>query len=93
LKTLLSAARVGAIRDLLNRWDPAGVRAQEGGPADHYDSCLPWIVSLVQGGSSLADLTDHLSDLRTETMGLQADRARDREIAQAILALAQAGAD
>jgi hypothetical protein len=90
LKTRLSAAQVGEIRNLLNRWDPAGVRQPgEDGPAGHYDSCLPWIVSLVQGGGSVVDLTDHLSDLRTDTMGLPADRARDREIAQAIVALTE----
>jgi hypothetical protein len=46
-------------------------------------------VSQIQGGSSVGDLADHLGDLRTETMRLPADPARDREIAQAIVALAK----
>jgi len=86
---LLSSAQVAEIRKLLNRWDPAGLRPDDGGPADHYDSHLPWIVLQVQGGSSATDLCDHLGDLRTETMRLPPDRARDREIAEAILAVAQ----
>jgi hypothetical protein len=86
---LLSSAQVAEIRKLLNRWDPAGLRPDDGGPADHYDSHLPWIVLQVQGGSSAADLCDHLGELRTETMRLPPDRARDREIAEAIVALAK----
>lgn len=88
MKVLLSASQVREIRNLLNRWDPIGVRGEGDGPEDQYDSYLPLIVSLVQGSCSVLDLTDHLDNLRTETMELDADRNADRAIAEAILALA-----
>ena len=48
---------------------------------DEYDSYAPHIVSLVQQGSSEKQLTNHLEELRTLTIGVGKDRGRDKEIA------------
>lgn len=58
----------------------------EGGPADEYDSYAPHIVSMVAQGCSMEALVDHLEIIRVETIGVEANRAWDREIAAEILA-------
>ena len=70
---------------ILRRWDPIGVRPGEFAPADEYDSYAPHIVSLVVGGCSIAQLSQHLEDLRIRTIGVEANGERDGETAAEIV--------
>jgi len=73
--------QVHAVQEILRRWDPIGVCPGEFAPADEYDSYAPHIVSMVIGGCSIAQLSQHLEYLRTHTIGVEANRKRDLRIA------------
>ncbi len=53
--------------------------------ADEYDSYAPHIVSMVAQGCSIEQLSNHLERLRTETMEMEANPQRDRDVASEIL--------
>ena len=77
-------ADVDAIRRvLISDWDPIGC----GVPEDEYDSYIPVIYRLMQGHAGVEGLANHLEKLETESMGLRADPARNRRIAQMLLDL------
>ena len=63
-------AKIRAVEAILRRWDPIGVEPGVVAPADEYDSYAPHIVSMVDSGGSVADVTVHLGKLATENMGL-----------------------
>jgi hypothetical protein len=55
----------------LRRWDPINVEPGKVAPSEEYDSYAPHIVSMVESGCTVAELTAHLECLRVETMGLK----------------------
>jgi hypothetical protein len=73
--------QIHAVEAILRRWDPIGVRPGEFAPADEYDSYAPHIVTMVIGGCTIAQLSQHLGHLRTHTIGVEANRKRDLRIA------------
>lgn len=77
--------QVGVVEAVLRRWDPIGVRSDQDGPTDEYDSYAPHIVSMVAQGCSLADLRAHLHWIRTVMIGVEANPERDAEVAGEIL--------
>ena len=77
--------RVAMVQDILRRWDPIGVAPGEFWPADEYDSYAPSIVSMVVQGCTPEELSKHLEVIRVETIGVEANPDRDREIAGEIL--------
>jgi len=77
--------RVSLVQDILRRWDPIGVTPGEAAPAGEYDSYAPHIVSMVAQGCLLEELEEHLRVIRVDTMCVEPDRDRDREIAYEIL--------
>ena len=78
-------AKVRIVEEILRRWDPIGVMPGEAAPSDEYDGYAPHIVSLVQQGCSDVQLTKHLEQLRTNTIGVGQDRRLDKEIANEIV--------
>jgi hypothetical protein len=86
-------AHIHAVEAILRQWDSIGVRSGEFAPADEYDGYAPHIVSMVIGGCSIAQLTQHLEHLRTCTMGVQANRKRDLRIAIDIVRALRTKAD
>ena len=79
------AAQVREVEAILRQWDPIGVSPGAGAPLDEYDNYAPHIVSMVASGCSHADLSNHLHDLRTATIGVGENRSRDSEVAHQIL--------
>ena len=77
--------RVSTVEEILRRWDPIGVDPGNLAPADEYDSYAPHIVSMVAQGCSIEELFRHLGVIRVETIGVESDPSRDREIASEIL--------
>jgi hypothetical protein len=75
-----------AVEAVLRRWDPIDVLPGDVAPADEYDSYAPGVVSMLAGGCSVAELAIHLERIRTETMGLGADRRRDTAFAEELVA-------
>ncbi len=69
------------IESVLRDWDPIGVSAFVG---DEYDSYAPMIAQLLTNGVDEAKLINHLSQIETNTMGLQGDRVRCAEIARCL---------
>jgi hypothetical protein len=76
---------VSMVQGILRRWDPIGVSPGKFGPADEYDSYAPHIVSMVAQGCSTEELSRHLEVIRVETIGVEANPDRNREIACEIL--------
>jgi hypothetical protein len=67
-----AAARdIRAVEAILRRWDPINVEPGRVAPSDEYDSYAPHIVSMVESGCTVAELTAHLECLCVETMGLK----------------------
>jgi hypothetical protein len=58
-------------------WDPIG-----GVPRDEYETYAPQIASLLRKGGSPDDVAAALGKIRTETIGLPPNPARDREVAE-----------
>ena len=79
------AAQVREVEAILRQWDPIGAGPDAGAPLDEYDSYAPHIVSMVAAGSSHTDLSNHLHELRTVTIGMGENRSRDSEVADQIL--------
>jgi hypothetical protein len=77
--------RVSLVQEILRRWDPIGIAPGKFGPADEYDSYAPHIVSMVAQRCSLDELRLHLEVIRVETIGVEPNPDRDREIAGEIL--------
>ena len=84
---------IHAVEAILRRWDPIGVRPGEFAPADEYASYAPHIVTIVIGGCSVAQLSQHLEHLRTHTIGVEANRKRDLRIAIDIVRALRTQAD
>ena len=77
--------RVSTVQEILRRWDPIGVLPGEFAPADEYDSYAPHIVTMVTQGCSIVELHKQLEVIRVETIGVESNPIRDREIAGEIL--------
>lgn len=75
------------VEEVLRRWDPIGVARGDLAPADEYDSYAPHVVSLLSGGTSVTELAGHLEHVRTVTIGLAADPARDTKCAEELIRL------
>ncbi len=78
-------AAVHHVEEVLQRWDPIGVTPGEFAPSDEYDSYAPHIVSLLSAGASATELSAHLEQIRTVTIGLPADRSRDTKCAEELV--------
>jgi hypothetical protein len=76
---------IATVQQILRRWDPIGVRPGEFAPDDEYDSYAPPIVSMVVQGCTLEQLCKHLGVLRGDTIGVELNPRRDREVAAEIL--------
>ena len=73
------------LRDLVMRvWDPIGVAVFEDAAADEYDNYLPTIGRLLEEAATPDELAQHLSGIRTGTMGLGSHGEADRRAAIAI---------
>ena len=77
--------RVSRVEEILRRWDPIGVDPGNLAPTDEYDAYAPHIVSMVAQGCSIEELCEHLGVIRMETIGVESNESRDREIAGKIL--------
>lgn len=77
--------RVAKVQEILRRWDPIGIQPGEMAPADEYDSYAPHLVSIVAQDCSRELLCAHLEALRKDTIGVEADRETDCEIADEII--------
>jgi hypothetical protein len=86
-------ARVRIVGEVLRRWDPIGIRPGEFGPADEYDDYAPHIVTMVDRGCSLDELTGHLERIRTAAMGLEDGPENDARFAREILGSLRGGRD
>jgi hypothetical protein len=77
-----------AVKEILFReWDPIGINSD---PAcsDEYDSYVNTIVRHLQTGADEYKMTEHLSNLRRVSMGLNsADEERDCHIARRLINL------
>ena len=79
--------QVRAVQTILRRWDPIGVGPGTGDwPDNEYDGYAAHIVSLVAQGCSADELTNHLTQLRRDTIGVGGDVGSDAAIADEILA-------
>ncbi len=79
---------IGAVREILRRWDPIGVipgLLENELPPDEYDDYAPYIVGMLRRGAGLGDLASHLSHCRTDAMGLPPDSAADQQTAGMLL--------
>jgi hypothetical protein len=76
---------VDAIRRvLIAEWNPIGC----GVPDDEYDSYIPAIYRLMQGGrAGVVGLASHLEKIEIHSMGLQANPERNRRVAILLLEL------
>lgn len=80
-----AVAQIRTVEEILRRWDPIGILPGDFAPADEYDDYAPHVVSLVAGGISIEQLTQHLENVRTQVIGVEANRDHDCKIAKAIL--------
>jgi hypothetical protein len=79
-----SIADIGAIRRILmTEWDPIGC----GVPDDEYDSYIPGIYRLMQGGADAYKLSQHLLHLETASMGMRGNSQRSDRVARSLLEL------
>ena len=69
----------------MREWDPIGV-ADWPEAADEYDSYLGPIASQFREGSSAEDVARYLEFVRTQLMGLPADKRRDEHAAECMAA-------
>lgn len=70
----------------MEHWDPIGVQ-REITAQDEYDSYLPEIVRLLDGGTTTGQLAARLSDIASLEMGLVKVEQRDRFVAEQLLRL------
>ena len=82
-------AQVRRVEAILREWNPIEVAV----PPDEYDGYATHIVSLVVHGCSHEQLSAHLSRVRTQTIGVEANNERDAEIAAKIIAVLGVEAD
>jgi len=60
------------IRARWNQWDPIGVSPDNDGPQDEYDSYLGPSLRLLERSASQQEITEYLSHIVAEYMGLGA---------------------
>jgi hypothetical protein len=84
LKTA-AIAQVRVVEGILRRWDPIGVEPGTMAPADEYDSYAPHMVSMVNAGCTVDDLTAHLEELALSTIGVGSNPVRSRKFAAEII--------
>ena len=73
--------RVRQVEGILREWNPIECNV----PANEYDSYAPHIVSLVAQDCTVGQLSAHLHEVRTVTMGLPAEPENDASIAKKII--------
>ena len=81
-------SRLKEVEHILRRWDPIGVISDpEGakGPLDEYDSYAPGALKCLESGGDLTALTDYLSIIATERMGLDDNPELHRRFARELL--------
>ncbi|WP_085537070.1 hypothetical protein [Massilibacteroides vaginae] len=71
---------------LWNDWDPIGVNDIEC-IRNEYSSYVPYIVNLKMKGADVEKITRHLFHLESESMGMNGNIERCKEIAQKIITL------
>lgn len=80
-------AAISLVCTALREWDPIGAFPNwPDGPVDEYDSYAPHIVTLLRAGANQTQIADELQRIRTEPIGLPANRTRDDEFARRIVA-------
>ncbi len=65
-------------------WDPIGV-AEAPRARDEYYSYLPQVFLLVKENAAATEIADYLSEISTENMGLNENRAHDLKVAKLLL--------
>ena len=74
-------------RLLWEEWDPMNLR-QHGGPDDEYDSYVKTIVRLLHDGCDEHRMTQHLSQLESNAMGLKVrDEYHIKRVARLLIEL------
>lgn len=78
------------VHDILFRvWDPIGINDNEH-ISDEYDAYVPKIAQMLDGGTDIRQLADHLCNLRRIVMGMShTDSAADTHVAQRLIAAAR----
>ena len=60
------------VADALRRhWDPIGLGAMPGLPADEYDSYAPEVLGMIERADPDASIAEHLGNLEAEDIGLE----------------------
>lgn len=77
--------RIRVVQAILRRWDPMDLAPGKLAPADEYDDYAPHIVSLVDKGSSVEHMLDHLQKLRRGMICMRENHEHDMDIAREIL--------
>ncbi len=72
-------------RILYEEWDPIGIR--DVAPRDEYRSYVGSVDRLLEREANIDEITATLRHHRTMNMGLRADDARDRAVAERLHAL------
>ena len=73
-------------RVLIKDWDPIGVRSVPQAQ-DEYDGYAGSIVKMLAAGATVSDLSKHLLEIETKSMGLAGHRERAFAAAQKLCAL------
>ena len=82
-------AQLRMVERWLQVWDPIGVihdQAESGVPPTEYDSYAPKVLALLHQGCSVDELARHLASVRQGPMELEPSRAKDRAIAEGLVA-------
>jgi hypothetical protein len=72
-------ASIGQI--LMEHWDPIGVRDVEAAK-DEYDRYVPAILGMLNKGTSVIKMAEHLDHIQIDEMGLAATPERSRSVAE-----------
>jgi hypothetical protein len=73
---------------LLNDWDPIGI-AGVPQAADEYDRYVGQLAQMVEAGSSISDLSEHLVRIEVDDMGLRGNHDRARSVAAKLKSIAR----
>ena len=71
---------------LLEKWDPLFVIANDGF-RDEYDPFIPYLIKMLERGTTAEELATHLDNIRVEILGLWPRPAEAMEAASELLGL------
>lgn len=74
--------RLETVKKSLRHWDPIGVidlLIEDGLPPNEYDPYAPEILRMVENGKNAIGIANHLSGLRSDSMGLGPKQASEQE--------------